>query len=151
MLATTGARSHIETRRGLITTGQPDEIIDYLQSKTAPGDQFLVYPYLPLYNYLTDTRSPSRYDFFQPGMNTPEQAQEIITSLEVTPARAVLFEPWFSGKFTNSWPETPLGAIAKDPVGDYITHHFRVCRILQSPDHWRFHYMVRKDVACPQS
>jgi hypothetical protein len=151
LLASTGAHNQIETRRGVITTGQPDEVIAYVQAHAAPGDQLLVYPYLPLYNYLTDTRSPSRYDFFQPGMNTPEQAQEIITSLEATRARAVLFEPWFAEKFANSWPETPLGAIAKDPVADFITNYFRVCRMLQSPDHWRFHYMVRKDLACPQS
>jgi len=151
LLATTGAHSHIETRRGGITTGEPDTVIGYVQARTNPGDKLLVYPYLPLYNYLTGTRSPSRYDFFQPGMNTPEQAQEIITSLQLSKARAVLFEPWFAEKFANSWPETPLGAITNDPVADYITHNFRVCKMLQSPDHWRFHYMVRKDLECPQS
>lgn len=151
LLATTGARSYIETRRGVITTGERDGVIAYVQAHTSPGDQLLVYPYLPLYNYLTGTHSPSRYDFFQPGMNTLEQGQEIIRSLKVTDARTVLFEPWFAEKFANSWPETPLGAIANDPVTDYITHNFRACKMLQSPDHWRFHYMVRKDLECPQS
>jgi hypothetical protein len=151
LLATTGARNQIDTRRGVITTGQADEVVAYVLAHSAPGDELLVYPYLPLYNYLTGTHSPARYDFFQPGMNTPEQGQEIIRSLKVTGARAVLFEPWFAEKFANSWPETPLGAIANDPVADYIAHNFRVCRMLQSPDHWRFHYMVRKDLACPQS
>lgn len=151
LLATTGAGTRVETSRGVITTGQPDEVIAYLQAHTSPGDPLLVYPYLPLYNYLTATRSPSHYDFFQPGMNTPEQGQEIISSLKATNAHAVLLEPWFAEKFANSWPETPLRAIANDPVTDYITHNFRVCKMLQSPDHWRFHYMVRKDLECPQS
>ena len=84
-------------------------------------------------------------------MNTPDQAQEIIASLKATGTRAVLFEPWFAEKFANSWPGTPLRAIANDPVADYITHNFRVCKMLQSPNHWRFHYMVRKDTRCPQS
>jgi Dolichyl-phosphate-mannose-protein mannosyltransferase len=149
LLATTGAHNKVETRRGLVTTGQPDTVLQYLQAHTKPGETLLVYPYVPLYNYLTETRSPSRFDFFQPGMNTPEQAHEIIQSLKTTHARAVLFEPWFAEKFANSWPETPLGAIANDPVADYITCNFRVCQMLQSPDQWRFHFMVRKDLACP--
>lgn len=151
LLATTGAHTQVDTRRGTIATGEPDTVIAYVQAHTAPGEQLLVYPYLPLYNYLTGTRSPSRFDFFQPGMNTLDQAQEIIHSLKVTRARAVLVEPWFAEKFAHSWPETPLSAIANDPVADYIAHNFRVCQMLQSPGRWRFHYMVRKDLECPAS
>jgi 4-amino-4-deoxy-L-arabinose transferase-like glycosyltransferase len=150
LLATVGAHERIETRRGEVTAGAPDTVIPFLQSQYGAGDSLLVYPYLPLYNYLTATQSPSRYDFFQPGMNTPEQAREIIQSLESTHAKAVLLEPWFAEKFANSWPETPLPAIAKDPVTDYIVRNFRVCAMLNSPENWRFHYMVRKDVPCPK-
>ena len=64
----------------------------------------LVYPYLPLYNYLTATRSPSAYDYFQPGMNTNPQADEIILSLKLHHVRTILFEPWFASKFSSSWP-----------------------------------------------
>jgi membrane protein insertase Oxa1/YidC/SpoIIIJ len=151
LLSSTGAHRQIVTRRGRITTGEADTVLPFLQSHTAAREQFLVYPYLPLYNYLTATRSPSRYDFFQPGMNTPEQASEIIRSLAYSHARGVLFEPWFAEKFANSWPATPLGVIANDPVANYITHNYRVCEMLRSPEDWRFHYMVRKDLACPKS
>ena len=149
LLASNGAHTWIETRRGAIKTGGSDTVIACVQAHAAPGDKLLVYPYLPLYNYLTDTHSPSRYDFFQPGMNTPEQAKEIVDSMKSHDVRAALFEPSFAEKFANSWPETPLQAIANDPVADYLTHQFRVCRRLESPAHWRFEYMVRKDLACP--
>src|SRR5947207_2433582 len=81
LFAATGARNHVQTRRGVIATGSSETSIEYIQSHVAPNGQLTIYPYLPLYNYLTDTRSPSRFDYFQPGMNTPEQAQEIIGSL----------------------------------------------------------------------
>jgi len=149
LLQATGARNRIETRRGAITTGGRDSVIEYVQSHVEAESHFLVYPYLPLYNYLTATRSPSGYDYFQPGMNTREQSLQIVASLESPPARAVLFEPWFAEKIANSWPGTPINAIAGDPVGDYISRNYRVCQLLTSSDGSRFQYMVPKDGKCP--
>jgi hypothetical protein len=149
LLTATGSHNRINTRRGVITTGEKDTVVEYIQAHVAPGQELLVYPYLPLYNYLTATRSPLPYDYFQVGMNTPPQAQEIIASLQSHQVRAVLFEPWFSNKFSNSWPATPLSAIANEPIADYIVHNYRVCRVLNSASEWRFEYMVRKDAPCP--
>lgn len=148
LLSTTGARNTIRTRRGEITTAKPDTVIPYLQAHTKAGDELLVYPYLPLYNYLSGTRSPSPYDYFQPGMNTQKQAEEILRTLQSKHVDAVLIEPSFPAKFANSWPETPLPAVVNDPVMDYIVRNFRACSALQSPEQWRFAYMVRKDASC---
>ena len=41
-------------------------------------------------------------------------------------------------------------AIASDPIAAYISQNYRVCKMLSSPDGWRFHFMVRKDATCPQ-
>ena len=150
LLATTGARNTIRTRRGEITTAEPDTVVPYLQAHTKAGDEFLIYPYVPLYNYLTATRSPSPYDYFQPGMNTRKQAEEILRSLKSKDVNAVLIEPSFAAKFANSWPETPLSAVVNDPVMDYIVRNFRLCAALESPEQWRFQYMVRKDAPCPK-
>lgn len=149
LLAATGAQLQLDTRRGVIKTFQNDTVVPYLQAHIPPGKTLLVYPYLPLYNYLTATLSPSPYDYFQPGMNTPAQAQEIVSSLETQQAQAILFEPWFPEKFANSWPGTPLPAIANDPVSDYIVRNYHICQMLTSPENWRFHYMVRKGKECP--
>jgi hypothetical protein len=146
--STTGARHRIETRRGTIFTGSMDTALNYVQAHLNPGGNLLVYPYLPLYNYLSQTKNPSRYDFFQPGMNTSDQAHEIINSLQVT-ASPVLFEPQFSEKIANSWPGTPLEVFARDPVSDFIARNYRVCQSLTSPESWRLMFMVRKETACP--
>jgi hypothetical protein len=147
LLNANGSSNRIPTGRGDLRTGEKETVLPYLIAHNS-GQQLLVYPYLPLYNYLTETRSPSRYDFFQPGMNTPEQAQEIIGSLK-SRGVPVLFEPWFSEKFANSWPGTRLGAIANDPVADHIARNYRVCAMLMSASGWRFHYMVEKETSCP--
>jgi hypothetical protein len=149
LLAATGAHNLVETRHGLIKTSAKDTVVEYIQAHVPAGKEVLVYPYLPLYNYLTATRSPSRYDYFQPGMNTPEQAQEIIASLQSHDVRGILFEPWFAQKFANSWPGTPLGGIAKDTVADYIVRNYHVCQPLNSASNWRFEYLVPKQETCP--
>jgi 4-amino-4-deoxy-L-arabinose transferase-like glycosyltransferase len=149
LMRAAGAPYSVETHRGLIETPERDTVVEYVQAHIGPGETILVYPYLPLYYYLTDTYSPSRYEYFQPGMHTPEQAQKIISDLEAKRVRVVLFEPSFWEKIPNSWPSTPLGAIAQDPVATYIQREYRSCQMLRSPADWHFLFMVRKDLPCP--
>ena len=148
LLATTGAHRRLETRRGIVMTSDSDTVIPYLEAHSKSGDSLLVYPYLPLYNYLSATRSPAPLDFFQPGMNTSEQAQQIVSALRADKAQAVLFQPTFAEKIGESWPDTPVSAVVTDPVGDYIVRNFRMCKVLQSPENWQFEYMIRKDREC---
>ena len=149
LLRAVNARSILQTRRGVVTTPQPDTVLAFTQAHVEAGGSLLVYPYLPLYNYFTATFSPAPLDYFQPGMNTAEQGQMILNELKSGRVRVVLFEPQFPMKIPSSWPGTPWSAIAQDPITDYIAAHYRVCRALESPEQWRFLYMVRGDVACP--
>lgn len=144
----TGARERVVTRRGPITAGNSETVIQYVQAKVEPGGALLVYPYLPLYNYLTATVSPSRFDYFQPGMNTAEQGEEIIDSLKRSHA-PVLFEPQFLEKVANSWPATPASVFASDSVSTYIAKNYRICKLLRSPEGWRLEFMVRTNQSCP--
>lgn len=145
----TGAHNELATRRGVIRTDKADTVIPYLTAHNVAGQAILVYPYLPLYYYLTGTRSLAGLDYFQPGMNTSEQAEEILSSLSSHPDAPVLLEPAFLGKIGTSWPGTPIADIARDPLGDYIARTYRVCGLLHSPSDALFEYMVRGDRKCP--
>jgi 4-amino-4-deoxy-L-arabinose transferase-like glycosyltransferase len=147
LLGASSARQRLETRRGVVTTSGKDTVIEYVQNHVPAGETILVYPYLPLYYYLTGTFSPTPYDYFQSGMHTREQADEVV--LASGRVKAVLFEIDFAEKIPRAWPNTPLAEIAHDPVADYIVRNFRPCATLQSPDRWKFLFMVRKDLQCP--
>ncbi len=149
LLGARAAHNQVATRRGVVTTGKKDTVIDYVQAHVPAGETILVYPYLPLYYYLTGTFSPGRYDYFQPGMHTREQADEIVRELATRRVDVVLFETNFSDKVSHSWPGTPLAAIVQDPVADYIARNYHPCRVLTSPAEWRFLFMVRGDLRCP--
>lgn len=144
-----GVHQAAATRRGSIRTGQIDSIIPYVNAHASRGEPMLIYPYLPLYYYLTDTRSVARLDYFQPGMNTPEQAEEVVAQLKAHPASPVLFEPAFFEKIGTSWPGTPIGAIARDSIAEYVVHNFRVCQLLRSGSGSLFEYMVHRERNCP--
>jgi 4-amino-4-deoxy-L-arabinose transferase-like glycosyltransferase len=149
LMRATGASYAVETRRGMIKTPEKDTVVEYVQAHVAPGETMLVYPYLPLYYYLTDAYSPSRYEYFQPGMHTPEQAREMLSDLAGKRVRVVLFEASFWEKIPTSWPSTPIAAIAQDPIAGYIQREYRSCRALHSPTDWQFLFMVRRDLPCP--
>jgi len=149
LLHAVDARDQIQTRRGLIKVSARDTVVEYVQAHVAAGQQILVYPYLPLYYYLTATANPTRYEYFQPGMHTPQQAEEMLAEMKTSRVSAVLFQPSFWEKIPTSWPGTPIGAIARDPIADYIQREYRMCKMLNSPDDWKFLFMVRKDLACP--
>ena len=142
--------STVQTARGEIRVAGEDTVIEYVRANVAAGETLLVHPYLPLYYYLTGTFSPGRYEYLQPGLHTPEQFQQALTSLSSAQVRAVLLEFSFSQKIPNSWPNTPLSAILNnDPVSDYVLKHYQTCKVLHSPQQWRFLFMVRKDFPCP--
>lgn len=143
----------IDTRRGAVTGRGNDTIEQYVQARVKEGERMFVYPYDPIYYYLTGTNSPTRYEYYQPGMHTKEQAQEILNEISTHPVRVVLYDPYFSDHALTSWPNTPASAFAYDPIGDYIMREYRLCAIIPSrlPSEvgWKFWFMVRKGTACP--
>lgn len=149
LVTATGAHNRVATRRGDIKTGKPDTVISFVVDHTAAGQKILVYPYLPLYYYLTGTRSAAPLDYFQPGMNTAAQAKEVISSLENGNVQALLYEPSFAENIATSWPGTPMTTIADDSIGNYIAGHYRVCADLNSPSGSKFQFMVPNSAHCP--
>lgn len=149
LFAVLGTPDRIVTRRGLVTTRGNDTVIEYVQKRVPAGETIVVYPYLPLYYYTTATFAPGRYDYFQPGMHTAEQASQMISEMARSQVKGVLLETGFAEKISNSWPNTSLAAVVRDPVADYILHNYRACQSLTSPMDWHFVFMVRKDKSCP--
>lgn len=147
----TRVNNTLVTRRGPITTQQADAVIPYVQKHTVPGERILVYPYDATYYYLTGTYSPTRFEFYQPGMHSDQQVQEMLAEFSAKPTRFVLYEPSFLSKVSIAWPNTPEVALTRDPIADYIARTYRLCTTLDSSTSWHFLFMVRNDLACPDT
>jgi hypothetical protein len=149
LLRNLGGNVRVGTRRGVISTTAPDTVLEYVQAHVTAGSRILVYPYLPLYYYLTDTFSPTSYEYIQPGMHTREQMAEVERDLASGRTPMVLYEYSFAEKIPRAWPNTPIEFIARDPIADLILGQYRNCQMLNSAAGWRFLFMVRKDLKCP--
>ena len=145
-----GAKHELATRRGLLRTSAPSDGFQYIESGIDPGDKILAYPYQPLYYYLLGTSSVSRYDWLLPGMNAPEQFQEMVRELETSRPRVVLFDTRFAEIMPQITRGVPAQALAaRDPVAEYIASHYRACRNFMAADTpWRVMFTVRKDLSC---
>lgn len=135
----------VSTRRGVITKDKPDDVIAFVQAHVEAGEQIFIYPYQPTYYYLTQTSNPTRLDFYQPGMHTQQQLQEMLTDFSEHPTRVVLYEPTFSEHLLEAWPNTPSYAIASDVVAAYLRGKYHVCGMLDS----EIEFMMRNDLPCP--
>src|SRR6266478_62269 len=145
LLFQTRADHSVVTRRGAVTMQGKDMAIEYVQTHVAPGDRILIYPYQSTYYYLTQTYSPTRFDFYQPGMHTDRQLQEMLADFSAHPTRVVLYEPAFAEHMHEAWPNTPPSAFAHDAMADYIKREYLGCITLSS----QILFMVRRDLACP--
>jgi Dolichyl-phosphate-mannose-protein mannosyltransferase len=144
-LITSRGEYTVTTRRGVITEDKPDDVIAFVQAHVAAGENTLIYPYQPTYYYLTRTLNPTRLDFYQPGMHTQQQLQEMLMDLSAHPTRAVLYEPTFTEHLLEAWPNTPSNAVASDVVAAYLQGKYHVCTTLNA----EIEFMIRNDLVCP--
>ena len=124
-------------------------MIDFIQEHTKKGDAILVYPYQSTYYYLTQTYSPTRFDFCQPGMHSYEQLREMVAEFSAHPTKLVLYEPAYPDHIHDAWPNTPARDLVRDPMADYIAKEYKACRTLTSSNNWHFVILVQKDLQCP--
>ena len=144
-----GAHHELRTARGTLRTGVPNDALEYVQARVTPGERILVYPYQPLFYYLTGTFSPTRFDFLQPGMHTADQVRESLREFVADRTRVVLSITSFRDEIYLVWPNTPSEVVAaSDPVIDFIAGNYRQCSALAANSFWRFSLMVRKDTSC---
>jgi 4-amino-4-deoxy-L-arabinose transferase-like glycosyltransferase len=143
------AGQRLETRRGTVRLPCCDAVIPYLAAHVPRGEKIFVYPYQPLYYFLTDTSSPAPFDYLQLGMHTDEQMKEAIAAVESGQTRYVVYALAFNSAIVPEvWPSTSQRALAKDPVRDYILTHYRPCTVLPSLALSNV-FLVRTGYPCP--
>jgi hypothetical protein len=86
------AKTRLETRRGIIYSKEQDRALEFLQAHTHPGEEVFIYPYDSMYNFLSNTRNPTRFSYLVYGWHTPEQFQEAVDSLEAKQVKYVLWD-----------------------------------------------------------
>jgi hypothetical protein len=143
------AKQSLKTRRGPIKLPCCDAVIPYLQRHVRAGEEIFVYPYQPLYYFLTATSNPTRFDYLQLGLHSEDQIEEALSQLAAHLPRVVVWGPSFNTRIiTGAWPATPPRVLSRDVIRDFILTHYRSCITLSS-DPVPYVFLVRNDLACP--
>jgi hypothetical protein len=93
----------IQTRAGEVRRLERDEALEFLQAHVKPGEAVFVYPYYPMYYFLAKVRNPTRYSILMYHINTREQFEEAIASLETERVEYVLVDTVVAGENLRRW------------------------------------------------
>jgi 4-amino-4-deoxy-L-arabinose transferase-like glycosyltransferase len=147
----TGPKVAIQTRRGNLKAASDSSALEYLMANTQGGEDVFVYPYAAHLYFLTDTNSPTRFDYLQPGLHTPEQFEEAVRAVEGSRTALVMYDlGFYTDQVPQSWPFTPPASLADEPLRSLLTSTYRPCAVV-GRDRDRFVAFWRKDLPCPPS
>lgn len=143
------AHSVIQTRHGDFKALKPDLVLEKLQAYVKPGRSIFVYPYQPMYYFLTTTSNPTPFEYLQIGEHTPEQFDEALCRVAVDRTPLVVFQLSFMDVVPETWPSTPVELMAaRDKGADFVLSRYRPCETATSMQNWHFVFWVRKDLVC---
>ncbi len=140
-LVAQAARTRMVTRRGAVYAFAEDAALDFLDRHTEAGEPVFIYPYYPMYYFLSGTTNPTRFSILMYNMNTDSQFQEAISALERAKVRYVLWDTLVDGPNLKQWfpsyRQPPLEQLKIEP---YLKDHYDLIGIKNG-----FRVLRRKD------
>ncbi len=119
------ARTRMVTRRGAVYTFTDDAALEFLQQHTESGEAVFVYPYCPMYYFLSGTTNPTRFSILMYHMNTDAQFQEVVSALDQRKVRYVLWDTAVDGPNLKRWfPAYQQPPREKLIIEPYLTEHY---------------------------
>jgi hypothetical protein len=142
-LVAQAAQARMATRRGMVYTFAQDAALQFLDNKVQSGQEVFVYPYYPMYYFLSATQNPTRYSILMYHINTEAQFREVVTALEQKKVRYVLWDTLVDGPNLKQWfPAYKQPAREKLIMEPYLTEHYNMVAIKNG-----FRLLERKDEA----
>jgi 4-amino-4-deoxy-L-arabinose transferase-like glycosyltransferase len=83
------------TRVGQVSTSVPDPVLTAIDEHVAPGGDIFIYPYSPMYYFLSNTNNPTRYSFLIYNYYTATQFEEVTHTLDQHRVKYVLWNKHF--------------------------------------------------------
>ena len=85
----------IPTRVGSVAMYEDSPVVAFLDAHTVSGEETFVYPYCPIYYFLTATMNPTRFITLTYNYNTAEEFQDTIRILDEHKVRYVVWDSNF--------------------------------------------------------
>jgi hypothetical protein len=65
--------------------------MERLLARVGPGQTLYVYPYSPIYYFVTQAKNPTRFSFLAPGMMSGREEEEALSQLRTRPPEWVMY------------------------------------------------------------
>jgi hypothetical protein len=122
------APTTIYTRRGVVRDVFSADlpVLQFLNERLRPGESVFVYPYTPLYYFLSAGKDPTRYTTLVYGFNTEEQFRDAIGTLGTNQVRYVVWDrssPQWLHRVFPAYRDPPQNKLIMEP---YLEAHYRV-------------------------
>lgn len=115
------------TPAGRIHGRSPDlEVVRMVTSRVARNDSLFVYPYAPIFYFLTQAHNPTRYSFLQPGMSTPVDERLALDALLARPPRWILFFSVTPETYLRTWPSSDPSRLRMPSIEKFIRERYRI-------------------------
>jgi hypothetical protein len=116
----------VVTRAGSVAVLKNDPVLGALESRVSSGEEIFVYPYYPMYYFLSRTTNPTRWSGIGYGYNSPADFQEVVQVLDKRKVRHVVWDTLLQEKakviFPSMKPPRPDELI----IEPYLESHYRV-------------------------
>lgn len=100
-----GGSQIIETPVGVVRESTAEaSAVSELLARVRPQQTLFVYPYKPLFYFLTQTENPSRFSYLQPGLMTADDAALVLSELRAHPPDWVLYLDLSQSEFDRVFP-----------------------------------------------
>jgi hypothetical protein len=114
----------VRTRVGSVAFFRDDPVLTYITTHVAAGEGMFVYPYHPMYYFLSSTTNPTRYSLLMYNYNTDAEFYDAIRSLEQRPPKYVVWDAGYLAWAKDFFPTSNRSATAGLIMEPYLESHY---------------------------
>ena len=115
------------TPAGVIHASSKDmQSILFAQRNVPSGRSLFVYPYMPVFYFLTGGLNPTPYSFLQPGMMTTQDESNALAHLQTAPPEYILFCRPPLEDLLRIWPNTDPARVRMPALEGWIEANYRI-------------------------
>ena len=116
----------VVTRAGSVAIFKDDPVLAFIDKHTAAGEEMFVYPYHPMYYFLSLTTNPTRYSLLLYNYDTEEQFNDAVISLELRRPRYVICDAGFEEKVKEDFPTSNRAGSSGRIIEPYLESHYKL-------------------------
>lgn len=115
----------ITTRVGIVAVFKNDPVLTFLDTHTKPGEAIYMYPYSPMYYFLSDTANPTRFSGMMYDYNRASDFQEVVRALDQNRVRYVVWDPGVEEHaYTVTFPTAKRPRADELVIEPYLESHY---------------------------